>query len=332
MPVQKGPEASLRLDRLEFTRLAWAFVVSIALHLLCFGNYEIGKKFGAWEKVELPAWLQHPRMLTEILKKEQNPTVPEGETPLLFVETTPSQAVPEPPKSTQYYSDKNTSAANPEADEDTGTPKITGTQTQVVKTEDVPRDPNKFAPLQPALPPEPAPAAEEEKPKPTLTPGDLAFAKPDPVERKEPGTAEQARPRTLQEARARLPEQQIPGERIKQVGGVKARLGVASLDAKATPFGAYDYAFIEAVSQRWFDLLESRTYAAESRGKVVLQFRLHYDGRITEMKVAENNVTEVLGLICQKAVLDPAPYAAWPGDMRRMLGETRNIQFTFYYN
>jgi hypothetical protein len=50
------------------------------------------------------------------------------------------------------------------------------------------------------------------------------------------------------------------------------------------------------------------------------------------MKVAESTTGEVLSLICQKAVLDPAPFAAWPSDMRRTLGDTRSIQFTFYYN
>jgi hypothetical protein len=58
---------------------------------------------------------------------------------------------------------------------------------------------------------------------------------------------------------------------------------------------------------------------------------LHYDGRITDMNMAENSAGEVLGFICQKAVLDPAPFAAWPSDMRRTLGDIRNIQFTFYY-
>jgi hypothetical protein len=52
---------------------------------------------------------------------------------------------------------------------------------------------------------------------------------------------------------------------------------------------------------------------------------------VTDMKVAENNVGEMLGLLCQKAVQDPAPYAAWPSDMRRLLGNTRSIQFTFIY-
>ena len=43
-------------------------------------------------------------------------------------------------------------------------------------------------------------------------------------------------------------------------------------------------------------------------------------------------IAPLLGLICQKAVLDPAPFGAWPSDMRRTLGNTRNIQFTFHYN
>jgi hypothetical protein len=50
------------------------------------------------------------------------------------------------------------------------------------------------------------------------------------------------------------------------------------------------------------------------------------------MTMVDNNVGEVLGLLCQKAVLDPAPFAAWPSDMRRMLGDSRQIRFTFYYN
>jgi len=117
---------------------------------------------------------------------------------------------------------------------------------------------------------------------------------------------------------------------MKQEGGVKRRLEIASLDAQATPFGAYDAALVEAISARWFTLLEQRNYS--SGGKVVLQFHLHYDGRISDMTVAENTAGEVLGLICQKAVLDPAPFGVWPGDMRRLLGDSRGIQFTFFYN
>jgi hypothetical protein len=105
------------------------------------------------------------------------------------------------------------------------------------------------------------------------------------------------------------------------------------MDTKATPFGAYDAALVEAISKRWFALLDQRDYASDSRGKVVLQFRLYYDGSVKQMAIAENSTaSEVLGLLCRKAVEDPAPFPAWPSDMRRMLGDMRSIQFTFYYN
>ena len=75
------------------------------------------------------------------------------------------------------------------------------------------------------------------------------------------------------------------------------------------------------------------SYDGYRRGKVELQFLLNYDGRITEMKVLENTVTETLSLLCQKAVLDPAPFDKWPREMRLMVGEDfRRITFTFYYN
>lgn len=334
MSSSSGTETSLRAGRLEVSRLAWAFAISLALHLFAFGTYQIGHKLGVWEKIEAPAWMKKSRMLTELLSSAKEQPPEDREAPLLFVETSSSQAVLEAPKNAPYYSDKNTLAANPEADLDSNVPTLDGTQTQVPKTEDTPRE--KFVPLQPALPPEPepVPVAEETKPNPAEAPGELTLAKaePKPVEQPNPPSAPRPRPRTLQEARARQPEQQIPGERMKQVGGIKARIGAPSMDARATPFGAYDAAFIEAVSQRWFDLLESQRHSLGASGKVVLQFRLHQDGRISEMNVAENTVTGVLALLCQKAVLDPAPFAAWPSDMRRMMGETRNIQFTFYYN
>jgi hypothetical protein len=80
-------------------------------------------------------------------------------------------------------------------------------------------------------------------------------------------------------------------------------------------------------------LLDSRDYARDRTGKVVLEFRLNYVGRITDMKVVENTVDELLCLLCQKAVMDPAPFAPWPSDLRRLVGaDYREVRFTFYYN
>jgi hypothetical protein len=107
---------------------------------------------------------------------------------------------------------------------------------------------------------------------------------------------------------------------------------MGSVDAKATPFGAYDAAFLAAVQKRWNDLLDQAQFARDGRGHVVLQFRLHQDGTISDMKMVENTSTEVLGVICVSAVLDPAPYERWPIEMRRLnAGPYRDIRFTFYY-
>ena len=224
----------------------------------------------------------------------------------------------------------NSKAANPEPDKNSDLPKITGNQTQVARTEDVPRE--KFTPLQPS---KPVPPAQEEQPeqkaKPTQPPGDLALAKPEDKPKKDEGEAKQSRPRTVKEALARKQNRHLAGERMKEDGGVQRR-GPGSLDARMTGYGEYDSALIQAVQDRWYSLLDQREYASDSRGRVVLHFVLHYDGRVSDMAIAENTAGEVLGLICRKAVEDNSPFAAWPSDMRRMLGETRHIQFTFYYN
>jgi hypothetical protein len=335
MAIARMPRWSLRLEQAEFSRLAWAFAISLAFHVLVYAGYHTGQKYHVWQNLHWPAWLEPPKTLTELLvkKKETPPPSQRQEIPLMFVNVSPAQATAEPPKEAKYYSDKNSRAANPQADKITEIPKIDGKQTEVVKTETVPRE--KFTPLQPSRPVQkPQEAQPEVKPKPAYTPGDLTLAKPSPTPRKEDGDANEAkppRPRTIKEALARQQDSRLPGEKMKQDGGVRHRAIDPGFDVKQTPFGDYDRALIDAIANRWYSLLDERDYASDSRGKVVLQFRLHYDGRITDMNMAENTTGEVLGLICQKAVLDPAPFAAWPSDMRRTLGDVRNIQFTFYY-
>jgi hypothetical protein len=88
---------------------------------------------------------------------------------------------------------------------------------------------------------------------------------------------------------------------------------------------------IDAIRQCWYDLLDNQKYAADYSGKVVLQFELHSDGRITDLKVAGNSAGEIPGWLCETAVDKPSPYAPFPPDMRRSIGETRHIQFTFFY-
>src|SRR5689334_18717430 len=107
MPVYSEHEPSLRLDRLETSRLARAFAISLAIHLLCFGGYKLGNQFGWWRAVHWPAWLTAVRQaLNAPLKKPAQPLFAEREPPLMFVEVNPSLAVTEAPKDAKFYSDK----------------------------------------------------------------------------------------------------------------------------------------------------------------------------------------------------------------------------------
>ena len=335
MSIAGTPRWSLRLERAEVSRLTWAFAISLALHLLVFGTYQTGKKYNLWQSLHWPAWLLPPKIFTELLPKKEEPRPSRllQDIPLVFVNVSPAQASAEPPKNAKFYSDKNSLAANPVPDKIADVPKITGKQDVVPKAEEVPRE--KFAPLQPSRPAQQAQAAQPElKPKPAQPPGDLVMAKPSPTPRETQSDANEAkpdRPRKLSQVVVRQQDSRPPGEKIKQEGGVRHRELDPGFDVMQSPFGDYDRDLINAIRERWYSLLNEREYASDSVGKVVLQFRLHSDGRITDMKEGDNTAGYMLGYICQKAVLDPAPFAAWPSDMRRTLDDTRNIHFTFYY-
>jgi len=306
----------------------------MALHLSSYGIYEGGKALHLWEKLHTPEWVKKllnavtPTRAIDVAKQPPKPR----EAPLMFVEVNPSAAAVEPPKDAKYYAAQNSRASNPDADKETDVPKISGEQERVMKTEDTERP--KPQPLQPALPPEPP--EPEVRPKATLRPGDLTMAKPEEELLKGEGQAK-PRPRTLAEARAQqaqpLQPMKIAGQKTRQDGGVRQRNITSSLDAIGSPFGVYDAAIVAAIQNRWYDLLEERSYASDRTGKVVLEFRLNYDGRITDLKVVEHSVDEILSLLCQKAILDPSPYGRWPSDMRKMVGaDYREVRFTFYYN
>ena len=331
MNAGSSQETSLRMARPEISRLAWALAISLALHLLSYGGYELGKKFNIWQQLHWPVWLQKAKILAAIPKQPANPPV-QREIPLTFVDVSPQQATPEPPKDAKFYSSKNSLAANPDPVMDTDVPKITGKQIEVAKTEDTAR--TKFDKLQPdfAQLARDREAAEQAKPKSTKPPGDIVMAKPDVTLRQDDGFTEHSRPRTIKEALMRQNRTQLVGDKMKQDGGVSRPRIVPSFDTKATPYGAYDAELIEAIPQRWYDLLDQVSYNSYRHGRVVVQFRLNYDGRNTDLLVVETTVGDMLAILCRKAIEDPSPYDKWPPEMRHMMDKDyRDISFTFYY-
>jgi len=312
---------SLRLNRFETKRLLWALVLSLLLHFLVWGGYELGKKTGLWQRWHWPAMLH-------LAKKKSPPPVLPPSDPTIFLDVDPDQATPDAPKDAKYYSSKNSRAANPDANQDSNQPKLTGKQKDVPKTKDVPRQPN-VKPQPPQPEPQPQKEAPPAQPKPAELPGDTKLAKLEtsPDKTKETPTE---KPRTLKQARAQQ-SNLFPSMAMNQDGGTRRMALQPSFDAKATPFGDYDRRFIDAVTQRWYDLLDSQQFSQDRSGKVTLRFRLNFDGTVGNMEVLENTVGELLGYVCQKSITDPT-FEPWPSDMRRMVGANyREIVFTFYY-
>jgi len=107
---------------------------------------------------------------------------------------------------------------------------------------------------------------------------------------------------------------------------------ISSSDTKTRPFGVYDRTVIAAVQDHWCELLDSAKYDGSVAGEVALRFQLHYDGRITGLKVTKNTVEGTLGLLCQKAVLELSPYPRWPKEMHKQIAaDSRTMSLTFHY-
>ena len=335
-PIRWQWQFDRRIDTTN-KRLVVALLVSLILHAAAFTGWVVAPAVSSFAKGLISNIL--PKKFSEMRPDpRRNEPRAKREVPLVFVEVDPALASVEPPKETKNYSTRNSIAAN-EQPKNTEVPKIDGSQTRVVRTTDNPKPQPK--PLQPAPAPEPKskdPSETEVKPQPAPPAGDLALAKappktiePNPSPGEAPAEKPREKPRTLREAMLRNPA--LAGAKSQQEGGVQKRAHVAMVDAKGSPFGNYDNVFIAIVQERWYNLLENNRFMMDRRGKVALTFRLHYDGRITQLETDENTVGDLLGLLCQKAILDPAPFPKWPTEMRqRVEVDYRDVRFTFFYD
>jgi hypothetical protein len=303
---------SLRPRRGEGGRVLLALAISLFAHLLLFSGYELSR--------EIPAVR---RLLWESAHKQPVVQIQKTEEPLEFV--TVQTPATEAPKNAKYVSNKNTVAADLQANNKSENPQLDGHQTDMPQTVDIvhPRFTKSETGSDQQQPPK-DPQNSTPSSKPAANAGDLTLGKPDQTQQEQP------RPRTLKEAYAEMAKR-LPSMTMKQEGGAARHAAIPSLNVKVTGFGDYDERFAEAVDQNWENLLESQKFSLDRTGKVVLLFRLNYDGTISQMRFSENNVGDLLGYVCEKAVLDGAPYEQWTEDMRMKLGDHIDVIYTFGY-
>lgn len=302
---------SLRPNRMEGGRVMYALAISVLAHVLLFSGYELSR--------EIP--LLH-RLLWVAAQQKKMVQAQKQEEPLEFV--TVQTPATEAPKNAKYLSNKNTVAADDSQNHNSENPQLNGHQSDAPQTVTI---------IHPRFTKSQTDSEQQQQAKDTETStaaksasnsGDLTLGKPDQTQQDQP------RPRTLKDAYAELAKR-LPSMTMKQDGGAARHAKVPAFDVKITGFGDYDERFVEAVCHNWYNALESQKFSLDRTGKVVLLFHLNYDGTVSQMRFGENNVGDLLGYVCEKAVLDGAPYEPWTEDMRLKLGNYSDVQFTFDY-
>ena len=242
---------------------------------------------------------------------------------LRFIETNPlaNQAVP---KTTPFTSSRNQTAAQPVPEKmptNSPLPKSDGTSEQLRIAKGKPRsiDQSEAQPIsQPSIsmaapvkaPPPPGPGKSAAQPSPTPAPVPVA-ANPD-------------RPR------ASLPSGTY-GLLLRRPVGVN-RAGTIAVDARFSNYGDYTQRMMEAIQSSWWSIIERSRFEGLSRGNVIVRFRLHRDGTVTDARVLSTEVTRVMTLACKDAVMAPAPYDIWRADMVAMYGESDTVTINFIYH
>ncbi len=337
----------------ENDSLVICLAISLAFHLLAFVFVVVfgGSQFLAdlFRARPPPEQEEAPRLV--LLQTKPPP-------PQHFVETDASQESKQRPKQTPFYSERNTLAQDQSTRSDQNRPEIKGRDKTSPATENIiltkSSPPSSPSTPKPPIPAEPEKSKSEPKPvekaQPNSSPDDLAKkqyallkphaieaapAQPDDV----PVEAQQAQPSdipTPEQARApptpasRPPVRSIPTQASSLTGGI-SRKGVISFDTQESPAGYYDKILIQAISQRWYLLIGDR-YRNQA-GNVKVEFDLLSDGQVANVLVqSDDSVGPLLANMCRQAIVDSAPYRAFPQNLQLLWGDNRHIKITFQYS
>ena len=325
-----------------------ALAVTLAIHLsLAAGVIWVG-----WLESGAPAQPREVLVLLNLSDRISEPgKIKEKNT---FVPVDPKTATPEPPKKpTPLFSNANSRAAQEEP--------AKGEQPQSVIDGQNDLIPGSFNHPTPPAQTQPTAASK------TLSPVDLqpkkTIRKPtasiavnptgtsvkksklaalnDPLEpanvlgqpvplKPETALPDEPRPTTLAEPNQRLAAAAMQASQKMKQDSDAQRKPPASLNVRLTGYGDYDARFVNAVRLAWMQYRAKPGWFQPRT--VVVRFKLHHDGTITDLAVGENSAKTIQAYYCRQALEIPGPFAKWTDTMRREIGvDFRPCQFTFRY-
>ncbi len=163
-------------------------------------------------------------------------------------------------------------------------------------------------------PPRPEPVVRVEQP---LPPADTGLRRSEATSRPAPGA--------LGDALRNL-EKYVQNETFNNPqGGTLDPGATIQFDTKGVEFGPWLRRFVAQVRRNWFVPYAAMTF----RGRVVLQFNIHKDGRITDVTVAEPSNIDAFNKAAFNAILGSNPTNALPPEYPEPQAFFTVI---FYYN
>jgi len=96
---------------------------------------------------------------------------------------------------------------------------------------------------------------------------------------------------------------------------------------------AYDQQLMNSITTHWHEVLEQNYFKKHlPQGAVVVRFRLQDLGTVSDLEVVKNDAGDFWGYVCQKTIMDLAPFPRWPTKMRESLDKRyRDIEFKFSF-
>lgn len=108
-------------------------------------------------------------------------------------------------------------------------------------------------------------------------------------------------------------------------------IGCAS-DKNRSPIAQYNAEMRESIHDSWHVLAKTVDRNALKQGKIVVQMRQRYDGKVVSMKILESSMGAAEALLLERAILSETKYKPWPEDMFRLVGANyRMITATYYF-
>ena len=284
-------------------------LLSIIVHLVAIILFQFGPDLHLFEPS--PEELEARRQ--ELLRQQEQV---QDDRRFVFVQPRVDlEALKPPPRAPRSDADREAQARERAVEPQNPLPFSRGNSAERVEAAPQEQARGPETPVKPdTTPPTPEP---QEQIAQTLPPADSGMSRSPTTSRPAPGA--------LGEALRNL-ERYVQNETFHNPqGGVSDPGATIQFDTKGVEFGPWLRRFIAQVRRNWFVPYAAMTF----RGRVVLQFNIHKDGRITDISVVGPSDINAFNLAANNAILGSNPTEPLPPEYP----EPRAFfTVTFYYN